>query len=180
MSLRATGEGHISSIVFRTGVIGPDHEITFDPLGQHRNRMRLSPDRKYQKQLFRRKLKDLVIDDNVVSLILNQLPDEFTFLQMEHAIESLHQKSQEMYWLAETADSMYWLARENYQLRLPAEAKISEMVVFPQSDNEMMGIEDLRMVRFVENNGHVSYYGTYTAYNGSHAPAATHDDRRFS
>ena len=180
MSLRATGEGHISSIVFRTGVIGPDHEITFDPLGQHRNRMRLSPDRKYQKQLFRRKLKDLVIDDNVVSLILNQLPDEFTFLQMEHAIESLHQKSQEMYWLAETADSMYWLARENYQLRLPAEAKISEMVVFPQSDNEMMGIEDLahgpvcrkQRSRFLLWN----LYGVQWIA----CAAATHDDRRFS
>ncbi len=39
MSLRATGEGHISSIVFRTGVIGPDHEVEVDPPSEFRNRM---------------------------------------------------------------------------------------------------------------------------------------------
>ncbi len=43
------------------------------------------------------------------------------------------------------------------------------MVVFPQSDNDTMGIEDLRMVKFVEEDESVSYYGTYTAFNGSHA-----------
>jgi predicted GH43/DUF377 family glycosyl hydrolase len=42
LSLRAVGEGHISSIVFQTGVIGADGEIALDPVspqlasGQHR------------------------------------------------------------------------------------------------------------------------------------------------
>jgi predicted GH43/DUF377 family glycosyl hydrolase len=169
MSLRATGEGHISSIVFRTGVIGSDHSIEFDPLSEHRNRMRLSPDRKYEKRLFRRKLHELVVDDNALDLVLKRLPESFTFVEMEHAIENVHHDNPEMHWLAETTENMHWLARENYQLQLPPEADISELVVFPQSDNEMMGIEDLRMVRFVENDGAVSYYGTYTAYNGLHA-----------
>jgi predicted GH43/DUF377 family glycosyl hydrolase len=63
---------------------------------------------------------------------------------------------------------MHWLARENYRLELPPKADISEMVVFPQSDNESIGIEDLRLVRFVDDDGSVTFYGTYSAYNGSH------------
>ena len=34
------------------------------------------------------------------------------------------------------------------------------------NDEESRGIEDLRMVRFIEEDGAVSWYGTYTAYNG--------------
>ena len=168
MSLRATGEGHISSIVFRTGVIGPDHQVEVDPPSEHRNRMRMSPDRQYQKRLFCRKLHDLVVDDQAMNLVMNRLPESFTFVQLEHAIEQTHQAEPEMHWLVETTDSMHWLARENYRLRLPPQADISEMVVFPQSDNESMGIEDLRLVRFVEDDGSATYYGTYTAYNGTH------------
>ncbi len=34
MSLRATGEGHISSIEFRSGTIDARNEITLDPVGR--------------------------------------------------------------------------------------------------------------------------------------------------
>ncbi len=103
-----------------------------------------------------------------MNLVMNRLHESFTFVQLEHAIEQTHQAEPEMHWLAETTDSMHWLARENYRLRLPPQADISEMVVFPQSDNESMGIEDLRLVRFVDDDGAATYYGTYSAYNGSH------------
>jgi predicted GH43/DUF377 family glycosyl hydrolase len=39
-------------------------------------------------------------------------------------------------------------------------------VIFPRSESESGGIEDLRMVRFVDDDGSVTYFGTYTAYNG--------------
>ena len=59
-----------------------------------------------------------------------------------------------------------WLAHSNYQLELPREAEASEVVIFPQTDNESHGIEDLRMVRFVDDDGTVTYYGTCTAFDG--------------
>ena len=40
------------------------------------------------------------------------------------------------------------------------------MVIFPQTDNESHGIEDLRMVRFVDDDATVTYYGTCTAFDG--------------
>lgn len=46
---------------------------------------------------------------------------------------------------------------------------ISETVLFPITPAQRQGIEDMRLVRFVEDDGSVIYYGTYTAYSGSEA-----------
>ena len=59
-----------------------------------------------------------------------------------------------------------WLARLNYQLELSPETKASEVVIFPQTSNESHGIEDLCMVRFVDDDGTVTYYGTRTGFDG--------------
>ncbi len=42
-----------------------------------------------------------------------------------------------------------------------------------------MGIEDLRLVRFVDDDLGVRYFGTYTAYNGSHALPQLMETRDF-
>jgi len=42
----------------------------------------------------------------------------------------------------------------------------SESVLFPVTDSQRQGIEDLRMCRFVEDDGKVDYFGTYTAFDG--------------
>jgi predicted GH43/DUF377 family glycosyl hydrolase len=62
--------------------------------------------------------------------------------------------------------TMLFLAQSNYHIDLAAGAPLSELVIFPMNEDESRGIEDLRMVRFVEDDGAVSHYGTYTAYNG--------------
>ncbi|MHC5112686.1 MAG: glycoside hydrolase family 130 protein, partial [Planctomycetota bacterium] len=66
----------------------------------------------------------------------------------------------------ETADIMLSLARSNYHLEMPADALVSEVVIFPSSENESNGIEDVRLVLFTDDDGSQTYYGTYTAYNG--------------
>src|SRR5690606_32620640 len=80
MSLRATGEGHISSIVFRTGIIHPDRTVECDPPRPHLRRVRLSPDQWYVKSLFRRKLQEMAIDQEAVDLVMRRLPDRFTLI----------------------------------------------------------------------------------------------------
>ena len=59
-----------------------------------------------------------------------------------------------------------WLAHSNYEVAFRPEHQISERVIFPVSESESGGIEDARFVRFVEDDGEVVYYATYTAYNG--------------
>ncbi|WP_454886886.1 glycoside hydrolase family 130 protein [Sphingomonas oryzagri] len=46
---------------------------------------------------------------------------------------------------------------------------VSETVLFPVTESQRQGIEDLRLCRFVEDDGEVKYYGTYTAFNGRDA-----------
>jgi predicted GH43/DUF377 family glycosyl hydrolase len=169
MSLRATGEGHLSSIVFRTGIIQSDRSIEFDPPQPMLRRVGLSPDQTYHKPIFCRKLREMAIDQQAIELVLGGLADRFTMNQLEHAIAEAFERDPTLSHLEQSAEGIRWLARENYQLRLADDADISQMVIFPQSENDNRGIEDLRMVRFVDDDGTIVYYGTYTAYNGYHA-----------
>ena len=166
MSLRATGEGHVSSIVFRSGTITADHRIEIDPCGRLARPIRVVPDAQYEKPLFRRKLDDIGVPEGAISLVLDRLPDSFTLAQLEHAVIEAREAAPERLRLEASLQDIRWLAQSNYQLHLPREAEASEVVIFPQTDNESHGIEDLRMVRFVDDDGTVTYYGTCTAFDG--------------
>jgi predicted GH43/DUF377 family glycosyl hydrolase len=65
-----------------------------------------------------------------------------------------------------TMECVRWLAESNYQVQFAPSSAISERIIFPVSSNESNGMEDARFVRFVEEDGTVIYYATYTAYNG--------------
>lgn len=166
MSLRATGEGHVSSIVFRSGVITADHEVQIDPCGRLARPINVVPDRQYEKALFRRKLDDIGVPQAAIAVVLDRLSDSFTLAQLEHAITDAREAAAERLPLEASFQDIRWLAQSNYQLELPREADASEVVIFPQTSNEKHGIEDLRMVRFVDDDGTVTYYGTCTAYDG--------------
>ncbi len=167
MSLRATGEGHVSSIVFRTGVIYSDHRIQIDPPSRFTKQVRVVPDKQYEKAIFGRKLTDVGVSQQVADLVLGRLGDSFTSAQLEHAITETRAAAPEKLQIEKSLQDIRWLARSNYQLQLGREAEASEVVIFPQTSNESHGIEDLRMVRFVDDDGTITYYGTYSAFDGS-------------
>ena len=95
MSFRATGEGHISSIVFRDGIIHADHKIHMEPPSRYSHRVRTSPDNQYEKQLFHRKLRDIAVDESAVNAVMNLLPDYFTITELEHAIAAASETAPE-------------------------------------------------------------------------------------
>jgi predicted GH43/DUF377 family glycosyl hydrolase len=166
MSLRATGEGHVSSIVFRTGVIYSDHRIQMDPLSRFTHPIKIVPDKLYDRELFRRKLKDIRVPAPIVESVMGRLGISFTMVQLEDALAAAQREEPQKVRFQEALQGIRWLARSNYQLELPLEAEASELVIFPQTSNESRGIEDLRLVRFVDDDGAVTYYGTCTAYDG--------------
>ena len=166
MSLRATGEGHVSSIVFRSGVITADHKIQIDPCARFARPIRVVPDKLYDKGLFRRKLDDIGVPEGAITLVLDRLGDAFTLSQLEHAVTESREAASDKLQLESSLQDIRWLAHSNYQLELPREAQASEVVIFPHTSNEKHGIEDLRMVRFVEDDGSVTYYGTCSAFDG--------------
>lgn len=172
MSLRATGEGHVSSIVFQTGIIDELHNIAVDPSGSFSRRIRLAPDQEYRKDLFGRKLQEMGEYTDTVEAILADLPDTFSLSDLESATTSLRRTGHNLAQVEHAAESMTWLARSNYQLQIPDGDEISDLIIFPQSENESRGLEDLRLTRFTGEPGEdgkpgrVTYYGTYTAVSG--------------
>jgi len=167
MSFRATGEGHISSVEFRSGVITADGDLVFDPISKFIEIPQVMIDSVFEKRLFAMKIREMGADNDVSLHILDLLPDEFTLGDLEDVVQSVKQKRI----LPKTAQkeamgAVMWLATSNYTVRFPVEHEISERVLFPVSENESRGIEDARFVRFVDDDGTVSYYATYTAYNG--------------
>jgi predicted GH43/DUF377 family glycosyl hydrolase len=57
-------------------------------------------------------------------------------------------------------------ADSSYRTSFPATTLLSERVLWPQSPAECHGMEDARFVRFVDDDGSVTYFATYTAYDG--------------
>lgn len=168
MSLRATGEGHISSIEFRSGLILKGGAIRLDAVGTFVTEPHSRPDPKYHRQLFATKLREIGDRTPVSEEVLGRLPERFSRGELARAVEAYRGRrngelDQEE---RQTLRAMQWLADSNYDVEFAEEVALSERVIFPFSSNETNGIEDARFVRFVDDDGEVTYYATYTAYNG--------------
>jgi len=166
MSLRATGEGHVSSIVFRTGVIDAAGGIRFDPAGSFAHSLKPLHDTQYDKQTFFYKLIEIGGYNEKAGDVLDRLPELFTLAELEEVVDEVRQAQPEPALFTETAENILGLARSNYVLELPAGSNPSEAVIFPFTERESKGIEDMRLVRFQDDDGSFWYYGTYTAFNG--------------
>jgi predicted GH43/DUF377 family glycosyl hydrolase len=165
MSLRAIGEGHLSSIEFRSGVVAADRTIRVEaPVGPLETGARVGAD--YDKDFFETKLDDLGALDAVARSILDDLAPRFTRAELETAIVDRHDRSGGGALSVQTRHILHWLASSNYHVRFSAGSDLSQRVVFPAGPAESRGMEDLRLVRFVHDDGRTQYYGTYTAFDG--------------
>ncbi len=106
LALRGVGEGHVSSVTFRTGVWAPGGHLTIDDPGA----------------------------TSVPPVIVPR----------DGSPGAVH-------------------------LDCGGSRGISETVLFPILPSQRQGIEDMRLVRFTDDDGTVSYYGTYTAFSGTEA-----------
>ncbi|WP_198027647.1 glycoside hydrolase family 130 protein [Seonamhaeicola sp. S2-3] len=165
MSLRATGEGHISSIVFRSGIIQQNGHIIFDKISDFIETPTITQKKRYDKHIFHRQLKSMNSWDKTSKQIFKELPDFFSYHDLHDNINSLN-TSTSFKCNNQTIININWLANSNYSIKFDETSKVSERVIFPVSENESNGIEDARFVQFYEDNGESTYYATYTAYNG--------------
>ncbi|MHC4698659.1 MAG: glycoside hydrolase family 130 protein [Planctomycetota bacterium] len=166
MSLRACGEGHISAIEFRSGVINANNGVRMDPVSRFAVAERPVEDKLYNTAKFFRKLIEMGAYNPLANGILSQLDDEFTIDQLRQAIDSLQPEAGYRETYQELAQNMMWLAHSSYHLRFSRDTELCERVIFPVNENESRGIEDARFVRFTDDDGSRMYYATYTAYNG--------------
>jgi predicted GH43/DUF377 family glycosyl hydrolase len=122
LSLRAVGEGHISTIAFREGIVSSGRQIS------------LLPEPPFATAAMLGKAK-AGAENGAVSV---------------------------------------------YRHR---ESSISGTVIFPMTEAQRNGLEDLRLVEFARENGKSEWIGTYTAYSGRDIRSElmrTHDFRDFT
>ena len=165
MSLRAVGEGHLSSIEFRSGVLGANGEIGIDGAGTHLVAGRRTLPALFDKGHFAAKLQELGAINELSSALLDRLGTKFTPEELEAALSIRESVGNAAVWF-ETAQIIRVLASSNYVTTFAADSQLAERVIFPAGPNETRGMEDARFVLFTEPDGAAKYYATYTAYDG--------------
>ncbi|WP_165231170.1 glycoside hydrolase family 130 protein [Aquisphaera insulae] len=167
LSLRATGEGHISSITFRSGVVDGNTAIHMDEPTRYVTAPDVWPNTLYDKRLYARKLAELGVEGPFVGQVLDALGDQFTAEEIERTAGRLLKGSRPRHHeLEPVAHHMITLVKANYEVSFAPELTVSERILFPTSPTETNGIEDARFVAFTDDDGSVRYYATYTAFDG--------------
>ena len=167
LSLRATGEGHISSITFRTGVIDKEQNITINRPTRFLSEPKQIPNASYDKTLFERKLYELKLTNPFSRTVMQELPQHFTMDDLRRRVFNVLRQVRATDPESTTvANGILLLAESNYEVQFPADSRVSERVIFPTSPTQTNGIEDARFVRFRNDDGSEVYYSTYTAYDG--------------
>ena len=202
ISFRATGEGHISSVVFRTGILDKNNDLTVEPVGK----MLAEADKifnVFDKKRFQEKLNTMQAQLNINSplievdiaemqgretffpsvnlgnhskknyhgkvispaFVLDKLEDKFTYTELMRVLELAIKDFDITEDHLKILNLMLSLACEHYKIRFSIDSAISERVIFPISATEQGGIEDARFVKFTDDNGEVTYFATYTAYD---------------
>jgi predicted GH43/DUF377 family glycosyl hydrolase len=167
MSLRATGEGHISSLCFRSGTIDLRGQVSIDKPTGYVTAPEVVPNSEYEKALFLRKLVELGLTNGFIELVLGPLEDTFTIAQLEESVRFVlrQHRVRRQEW-EPLAKGIVALAKANYEIECEPQSHVSERVIFPYSPTEISGIEDARFVELIDD-GESRYCATYTAFDGS-------------
>lgn len=165
MSFRSIGEGHISSIVFRTGIINSDGTFDFQPSGDRIEEASIVKHHSYNKQQFAKKLKEMKVSKEITTHVLSKLSKEFLYHDLKKCVNEIESNGSLNLDQKYALHELIWLADSHHDIHFSLDTDISERVIFPISESEKNGIEDARFVKF-EENGKSIYYATYTAYDG--------------
>ena len=165
ISFRAVGEGHISSIVFRRAMLDKNGGISVIPSGNYIDEAEIIKNAIYVKKLFFKKAAENNIDIQVLEEVKNKLDDNFEYLDLRKVIMD-SKKTQRSENRKLEYDKVLWLSDSYHDISFSKDTDISDRVIFPISEFERKGIEDARFVRFINDDGSINYYATYTAFDG--------------
>ena len=168
LSLRATGEGHVSSITFRIGIIHPGQRIeVFTPTG-FLTEPRQVPNSLYEKALFERKLSELGLTGEFQRRVMSRLGESFTLEELRAGLkaEQFRLPDGMTQYDLNASQGIWMLARSNYEVQFQPEQHLSERIIFPATPSQRNGIEDARFVCFHNDDGTCIYYATFTAFDG--------------
>ncbi|ORV49580.1 glycosidase [Mycolicibacter engbaekii] len=167
MSVRGIGEGHRSSIGFRTGIVDASGRATIDDLSPFAT-VGAASATLLDAAVFRSELARLDDAGEATGYVLDGLGDRFTRTELDQRLAELETHLSTRGRARETISAIRAIAARTYAVRFPDAIPLSERVLCPSMDAERAGMEDARFVRFTDDDGTLRWLATYTAYSGSH------------
>ncbi|MET4430780.1 glycoside hydrolase family 130 protein [Mycolicibacterium sp. 624] len=166
MSVRGIGEGHRSSIGFRTGVIDSAGNATVDEPAPFAATGRVGRTL-LDAAAFRVELSRQEHAGEAADYVFNGLDALFTRADLNERLDDLRTRLSTRGHAEDTIAVIRGIAERFYAIEFPDGVALSERVLWPSMEAEQAGMEDARFVRFVDDDGSITYYATYTAYSGS-------------
>lgn len=164
LGVRAVGEGHVSSLEFRSGVFPSDGDVRIDT-----PHPRLTPGRVTRRPLSRELLRRFLVERGSISTadgLLSRLPDVLSEADLDAALAAAVGDGDGSGAGQEAIAALRVKLSASYRVEFAPDIPLSERVLYPASVDESHGIEDARLTRFTDDDGTVSYFATYTAFDG--------------
>jgi len=178
MSVRGIGEGHQSSMGFRTGIVDADGNASIDEAVPFAT-TGAATQALLDGAVFRNELARLGDAREAADYVLDALGDRFTKADLDEQLDTLLTHMRTRGRARATIAEIRSIAERTYSVEFADYTTLSERVLRPAMGAEAAGMEDARLVRFVDDDGSVTYYATYTAYSGSHISQQLLETRDF-
>jgi predicted GH43/DUF377 family glycosyl hydrolase len=180
MTVRSVGEGHLSSVQLRSGVIGSaPPTLRVDPPGRPRSGT-------HSPASLSRDVLLAALADRTVGVSADELgpllPDRLDGTNLEEALTRVRREYLNPSRGRSAVEQVRWVFRCDYAVDFDDAGNLADATLLPAAPDESHGMEDVRCTRFVEEDGSVSYLATYTAYDGDHITShllRTDDFRHF-
>ena len=182
MSVRAVGEGHISTVVFRTGTIDPEGNVAVDPACDFAT-TRAHRYTVLRNGLVQQSAVDAGIDSADLHFVLGMLPEKFTPEELNASLNLLKMRPERAEHPGDIVEKLQEIARNSYEVDFGEDTVLSERVLWPIASDERRGIEDARFVQVADELGTTRYRATYTGFDGTNVVSRmleTDDFRCFS
>ncbi len=166
MSVRGIGDGHRSSIGFRTGLVDAGGDVSIDVPSPFATTGQTEAAR-FDTAVFRSELDRLRGGGANADDVCDALGDRFSAVELEEQLARLQDQVATRRHVSRTISLIRRIAERTYGVRFPTDASLTERVLWPAMWAERHGMEDARFVRFTDDDGAVSYYATYAAYDGN-------------
>jgi predicted GH43/DUF377 family glycosyl hydrolase len=165
LSVRQIGEGHRSSLGFRTGLVDASGSIVMDEPGPFTTAGSITAG-PLDADAFRGQADALHDDHGATGWVLDRLGERFSADDLDAELSRLDAQRDTRPYVGDTVRRMHELAARTYTASFSADTELSERVLYPASSVESNGIEDARFVRFTDDDGAVRYHASYTAFDG--------------
>lgn len=165
LSVRGIGEGHRSSIGFRSGSVSGSGMVSLDPASPFAA-LPVPKPHLHDRSAAYVHLADTDGNMENADYVLGMLPEHFGSEQLRTAMDALIADSATRAEVAGTLARLREFTQASYRVSFRNDSDLSSRVLSPLAPTESHGMEDARFVRFVADDGAVTYYATYTGWDG--------------